>query len=103
MDKEYRRDRIGCFRWTFVGNLLRCGGNEHLRVERSGGYATDGSFMLDALAIDFAGSRSRGFAFLDIAEMACDSFIGFCIGFGVFSKTQLGALARVGFHARCVC
>ena len=103
MDQEHRRDRIRYFRWTFGGDLLRCGGYEHLCIERGGSYPTDGPILLDALAIGPAESRSRWFAFLDIPAMACDCLFGFCIGVGMFSKAQLGALARVGFPASRVC
>jgi len=103
MDKEHRRDRIRCFRWTFGGDLLRCGGYEHLCIERGGGYPTDGPILLDALAIDSAESRSGWFAFQDIPAMACDCLFGFRIGVGMFSKAQLGALARDGFSDRRVC
>lgn len=103
MDKEHRRDRSRCFRWTFGGDLLRCGGHEHLCIERGGGYPTYGPILLDALAIDSWESRSRWFAFLDVPAMDCDCLFGYCIGVGVFSKAQLGALARAGIAARCVC
>ena len=102
MDKEYRRDRSRCFRWTFGGDLLRCGGHEHLRIERGGGYPTYGPILLDALAIDTAESSSRWIAFLDIPAMDCDCLFGVRIGVGMFSKAQLGALARVGFSDRRV-
>ena len=103
MDKEHRRDLIRCFRWTYGSDLLRCGGYEHLCVERGGSYTTYGPLMLDALEIDTAESRSRWFAILDIPAMAGDCLFGYCLGVGVFSKAKLGALARVGFAARCVC
>lgn len=103
MDKEHRRDLIWCFRGTSGGDLLRCGGHEHLCVERGGGYTTYGPLMLDALEIDTAEFRSGWFAILDIPAMAGDCLFGYCPWVGVFSKAQLGALARVGFAARRVC
>ena len=103
MDKEHRRDCLRYFRWIFGGDLLRCGGHEHLCIERGGGYPTYGLFMLDALAFDIEESRSRWIAFLDLPAMACDCLFGFCVGFGMFSKTQLGALARFGHAAGCIC